>query len=216
MGSIQSGGNWDFDFGESVSPHLSTSYLGTSWLLGRPNCHFQLRPCGINLIRLDGCLASDDHGEEWRMVRENPPATDTCVFFFCGVAIIRETQVVRMNFIWSMPLEWIMTPWHLPPIHQLWGTRKTVKIATYSLKLWVQSRAKLKFKIVQSVTGKIGPPRLLSHFNVGQMFTHFFFPPYHLPAQSSSQASWPIGTIVQGEIWPNWWLQAGVPENVCR
>ena len=43
----------------------------------------------------------------------------------------------------KLPLELIMTPWHQPPIHQLWRTRKTAKIETYSLKLWIQSRAKL-------------------------------------------------------------------------
>ena len=91
-----------------------------------------------------------------------------------------------------------------PTTHSLaWRTRKTAKIETYSLKLWIQSLVKLN------------PPRLLSHFDVGQMFTHvssrLTIFQLNLPVEHLD-----LSALLYGRNWPNWWLQAGVPENVCR
>ena len=201
MGSIQSGGNWDFDFGESVPPieipmvwHWKQLHTLAPWhwkrLLGRPNCHFQLRPCGINLIRLDGCLAFDDRkvkSEGWK--RENPPATDTCVVFFLWCSYYQENPGGEDEFYLEYAPR-MDNDTMTPTTHSsAWRTRKTVKIETYSLKLWIQSLARLN-----------PPTPLTFKIQRGPKVHSFFFPPYHLPAQSSSRASWPIGTSIWAKL----------------
>ena len=141
-----------------VSSPPSFDFTPWHWkrLLGCPNCHFQLRPCGINLIRLDGCLA----GKPWfsdEFYLEYAPRMD------------HETMTRTTN-------------------SSAWRTRKTAKIETYSLKLWIQSLVKIE------------PTPLTFKIQRGPNVHSFFFPPYHLPAQSSSRASWPVGTSIWAKL----------------